>query len=124
MIESRSFPREFQLVRAPERKEAATFRHLAPPFFWSPWYPIIPLNSAANISIETRSLSQMKAFYNAEVEYFDRRGQRQTVEFGVFGFIKIKAGTIRPPIGQTVKVRFKSSLSNQTILTIARWNTG
>ncbi len=124
MFESRSFPREFRLERAPERKTAKTFRHWPPPRFWSPWYPIIGLNSAANISIETRSLSQAKFFYNAEVAYFDRRGQKQIVEFGVFRSIKIEAGTIRPPIGQTVKVRFRSTVLGQVILTIARWNTG
>lgn len=117
MIESKSFPREMLLTRAPEQKRARIFRYLAPPRFWGPWHPIVELNSGANISIDTRSLAQISSFYNAEVTYLDRRVQRQTVEFGVIGSIRIQAGRVKKPFTQTVKVRFKSSFTGQTIWT-------
>ena len=121
VIESRSFPREFRLERAPQRKAARTFRHWAPPFIWSPWYRIATLSRPAVVSIETRSLSQAKFLYKAEVAFFDRRGQRQIFEFGVFRSIRIEAGRLNEADFQEIKVRFKSSFTGQTILTIVRY---
>lgn len=110
-----------RLERAPERKFAKTLRLWAPPRFWSQWYTVLELNSGFRVSIETRSISPIKAFYEAEVAYIDANGNSRVVNFSNRGSIRVNVGSVVNQFTQAIKVRFRSSLNGQIILTIVRY---